>query len=92
MTQADRELLRQTVVGYLGTRQGLEFTSGAIMRSIVSRGGIDFPVTDQDVEQALEFGAGLAWLIKRESDVGATAYWSVTSEGVLAAERKGWLL
>ena len=92
MTQEDRELLRQAVVGYLAARQGLEFTSGAIKRSIVSRGGVDFPVDDQDVEQALEFGADRKWLNKRDSDVGATVYWRVTSEGVLTAERKGWLL
>jgi hypothetical protein len=92
MNQIDRELLRQAVTGYLATRQGLEFEAGAIRRSIIKRGAVDFEVADQDVEQALAFGEGNGWVGRRRSEVGVTEYWSATSEGVLAAERKEWLV
>ena len=90
ITQQDREILRQTVVGYLATRQQLEFEASAIRRSIVSRQKIDFAAADEDVIQALEFLQGLGFVEHHTSEIGATVYWKATSNGVLESERKGW--
>lgn len=92
MNQQDRELLRTRVVGYLATRQGLEFESGSICRSIKSRQQVDFEITPEDVVQALTFAEGFKWVERSSSEVGSTVYWRSTSQGVLEAERKGWLV
>ena len=90
MNQQDREILRQRVIGYLATRQQLQFEAGSIKRSLVSRQNIDFEVSDSDIDQALIFGEGLEFVEHTVSEVGATIYWKATSKAVLEAERNGW--
>jgi hypothetical protein len=92
ITNKDREILRERVVGYLAVRSALKFEAASVRRSLVSRGLLDFDAGDVDVEQALVFAEGLGLVKKEHADMGATLYWQATSEGVLAAERKGWNL
>jgi len=83
----DRELLRDNCLGYLSTRQGLLFSSGAIMRGLRGRQLIDFAADEQDVFQALVFLEGLGFVAREPHPTGSTIEWKATSPGVLHAER-----
>lgn len=89
-TQREREILRQTVTGYLATRCQLRFDAEQIRRAIYSRGLVDFSVSVEDLEKSLAFCEGLGLAKQCREQMGATIYWQATSEGVLAAERNGW--
>ena len=90
MTTTDpeqNEILRKAVLEHLATRHPTAHTAPAIRRRLERE--VDFEPFLADVEAALKFLAGMTPpLAKSEPDsVGSTAYWSATSEGVLAWER-----
>ena len=90
LNQQEREILRQTIAGFLATRSAVSFSCDSIHRSITKREYVDFKIEVNDVESALVFLEGLKYAKKEPSGMGATLYWSATSEGVLASERNGW--
>lgn len=90
LSQSEREILRQRVVGYLATRSQFSFESPAIKRHLDTRGILDFAVSDADVGDALVFVEGLGFVKQQTSEMGATVYWRATSQGILASERNGW--
>lgn len=90
LSQSEREILRQRVVGYLSTRSQFSFEATAIKRHLDTRGILDFTVSDADVKDALVFVEGLGYVKQQASEMGATVYWRSTSQGILASERNGW--
>jgi hypothetical protein len=89
MNPHQNEELRHAVLEVLATRHPTALQTSSIRRRIEQNEVLDFRITDEDVNAALMFLAGLTPpLIEFRNDpLGSTKYASASSAGVLAYER-----
>lgn len=94
LAHEENEVLRHAVREVLAVRQGAAFPAQAIRKRIEHEMLIDFKINDDNVTVAAQFLAGLPTPQAKNATapLGSTVYWLITSEGVLAHERRGQLL
>lgn len=83
-TQQRREDARREARRYLANRPGLAFAGDAVRRCI-NQDGFDF--TAGEIGDALTFLVGLGQAEAMHNPLGATQYYRINSDGVLAHER-----
>jgi chorismate mutase len=81
--QERREDCRREVRAFLAQRQQLAHRVSAIKRRL----NIENDFTDEEIEAALIFLAGLGEVSSSAAELGATKFFQATSAGVLAYER-----
>ncbi len=87
-TQEDIELLRAAVRAYLVQRRPAAFAVAGIHGALVNRRLVDFPITAEQVARECDFLEGLGQLTHHRAELGSTKFYSATSAGVLAHERR----
>lgn len=90
ISQQQREQLQQAVVGYLATRQALNFDAPSIKRALTYKRVIDTVIEDEDLQAALALSESLGYVKREHELMGFTVYWKATGEGVLVSGRNGW--
>ena len=83
----EKELIRNTVLEYLSLRPTGAFDIYQITRMINMRGMLDLTLKDQDVEEALTFLEGMAFVKVIRGGLGASKNFMVTTQGILFYER-----
>ncbi len=86
--QRRRELCRIEVREYLANRPRLAFDAVSIRRSLFYMAGADW--TDEEIEAACDFLLELAkpQVTVTPEELGATKRYKITSEGIVAHERR----
>lgn len=88
MNAQQNEELRRVTLEVLAIRFPTTLQVSSIVRRINDAALLDFKATDESVAAALEFLKGLDEVRTRDDPHGSTKYWSATSKGVLAWERR----
>jgi hypothetical protein len=91
MTPKQKEELRIVLLTFLTARHPLAFNAESIRATLVRRGILDFPFSDQDVESALAVLQDLQLVAGNVESLGSTTHWSATAQGLIEVERKGYL-
>lgn len=81
MTPENKSFLIKQVLRYLVERHPAAFTSASVASMLAARQYVDFPVTNQDVDSALDYlvSAGMAERIQAELDV--VDYFKASAKG-----------
>lgn len=85
MNAQQKEDLRKVVLEAIALRHPTALTISGIRRRVEAE--LDFKITDEDVEAALQFLKGLGLATVQFADLGSSQHWQATSKGVLANER-----
>lgn len=85
MDAEEKEILRHGCLDFLVIRHPAALPVRAIRRGLTRE--VSFEVHDNDVEAACQFLVGLGHAQPASDPLGATKYFSATSQGVLARER-----
>lgn len=81
----DKELLRRAVLEMLVERAFVPQRQSAIRRRVAT--GLDFPLSDEDLEAALEYQRQGGFVTFIFDPDGATKWWHATRAGINLIER-----
>ncbi len=79
--------LRHAALEVLATRHPTALDLAAIARRIERDRLVDFTFNESQLDSALTFLMGRLYISMTHDGMGATRYWTATSDGVLAYER-----
>ena len=86
ISDLDKQTLRHVILETLAVRHPNALTRKQVLNRSAME--VDFSIDLTDIVRALQFLHGLGQLANEPDPFGATDYWTITSSGLLAHERR----